>query len=89
MDLFGSGTYSSTGGAVVDVAVVSTNGAVLEGTAGVDALVVGIALSQDIVTSEGSIADGKVHGLGSSRSEGGHADGDGQDGLDGELHLDL
>lgn len=77
MDLLGRGTYSSTRGAVVDVAVVGTNGAVLEGTAAVDALVVGIALCNDIATSEGSIADGKLHGLGSRRSKGGHADGDG------------
>lgn len=46
------------------VAVVSTDGAVGEGTAAV-------ALG------------------GSSRSQCGHADGDGQDGLDGELHLDV
>lgn len=45
-------------------AVVSTNGAVAQGTAAV-ALELG----------------------GGSRSQGGHADGDGQDGLDRELHL--
>lgn len=44
-----------------------------------------------VIGTDGAVVESTaaVAHVGSSRSQGGHADGDGQDGLDGELHLDV
>lgn len=48
-------------------------------------------VSTDGAVAEGTAAVGqsRLRLSRSSRGEGGHADGDGQDGLDGELHLGM